>query len=154
MPGTWKFVHLMCTFTFVAALLSAHWNVVAARRTDDWGRRAALLEANLRVTRSFGLVSLVLLGVFGNAVSLALGHHLAEHAWLRWVNVMWLVTLAFGLLIDLPATARLATLARAGSEGRSVADFTAAVRRWRLANATLLASFVGFLSLMVFHWRT
>ena len=63
MPGTWKLVHLLFTFTFVAALLSAHWNVLAARRTGDWHRRAALLEANLRVTRTFGMVSLVLLGL-------------------------------------------------------------------------------------------
>ena len=151
MPGTWKFVHLLFTFTFVAALLSAHWNVLAARRTDDWRRRAALLEANLRVTRTFGLVSLVLLGAFGNLVAVAVGHSMASDVWLRWANAMWVVTLALGLLFDLPATARLAMVARAGSEGGPTAEFAAAVDRWRLTNALLLLSFAGFLSLMVFR---
>ncbi len=156
--GISLFFHLLFAFVFVGAVLSAHWNVFAARRTTDWSRRAVLLEANARATMRFGLSSLVLLAVVGNVTAMALDHRVATSAWLWMANGLWLLLLAAGVF-DLGAARRLAAFAAATATGGPVpggapASYEAALGRWRLSNALLLAGFLAFLALMVFRWRS
>ncbi len=153
-PGFMLLLHLLFAFVFVGAVMSAHWNVLAARRTADWARRAALLESNVRATTMYGIASLVLLGVFGNLASVALDYRMATDSWPRVSNGLWLVLLGVALALDLPAARRLAALARAGAEGGATTGFDAALTRWRISNGLMLAFFLGFLWLMVFRWRS
>ena len=50
-----KYAHELFAFFYVAALLAAHWNVLAVRRTKEWGERAVLLEQNQRLSVFFSL---------------------------------------------------------------------------------------------------
>ncbi len=142
----WKFLHHLTAFVFVGALLAAHWNVLAARRSGEPARRAVLFESNARVSTWFGLPALVLLGVFGNLAAASLGYRMRADAWLRWVNGLWVVLVLVELLVDLPATRRLA--AAVGGEAER-----GALARWRMANGLVLALFLVFLALMVYRWR-
>ncbi len=152
--GLMLYLHLVFAFVFVGAVLSAHWNALAARRTSDWARRAALLEANASVTTTFGLAALGLLGVLGNAAAVELDYRMATDAWLRWVNGSWVVLVLMAAVFDLSAARALARIARAGAAGEATTGYDAALRRWRLSNGLLLLGFLAFLGLMVFRWRS
>ena len=44
-----EYLHVLFGFTYVAALMAAHWNALAARRTTNWNERAALFDLNRRL---------------------------------------------------------------------------------------------------------
>jgi uncharacterized membrane protein len=149
-----RFFHQLFAFVFVGSLLSAHWNVLAARRTRDATRRAALLEANARSTAMFGLPSLVLLELLGNAMAPGLGHRTADgSSWLLVVNGIAVVLVLLSAALDLPAARRLAAAARAAADGAATPGYDTALARWRMSNALMLAGFLALLALMVFRWR-
>jgi uncharacterized membrane protein len=149
-----RFFHQLFAFVFVGSLLSAHWNVLAARRTSDTARRAALLEANARSTAVFGLPSLVLLALLGNALAAGIGYRMAGASWLPVVNGAWVVLVVLGAALDLAAARRLARAARGAAEGAAASGYEPALARWRMSNGLMLAGFVTLLALMVFRWRT
>jgi hypothetical protein len=153
MPGIWKLLGLLVTVTFVSAVLSAHWNVLAARRTNDWRRRAALLESNHRTALLLGVPSLLLLSVFANGASLALGYQVVEDGWLQWLNATWVIVLMLVALFDLATGRRLVGFARSAARGGDASGFDVALGRWRISSAMLLGSFLLFLTLMVPRWR-
>src|SRR5258708_20759063 len=108
----WKFLYLFSSFSLLACVMSARWNVLAAERVDDWGRRLTLFQATRRTTLRFGLTSLILLGVFANLIAFSLGLGFDRDSWLRWTDAMWIAALAVLALVDLPASRALAHDAR------------------------------------------
>jgi uncharacterized membrane protein len=152
--GLWQFLHLVFAVSFATAVIGAHWNALLIRRTPDWNRRVALLEANHRNTLVFGLASLLLLGVLGNLSAISLGYRMAADHWLRWSNGLWLLTLLLLLAVEIPAAARVLAEARRGADAGAAPAYDRALARWRASNGIMLLIVVGFLALMVFHWRS
>ena len=149
----WTFLHLFSSFCLVAWVMSARWNVLAARRVDDWGRRFVLFEATQRTSLRIGLTSVLMIGVFANLTALSLGMRLERDSWLRWTDALWIAALAVLALVELPASRALVHEARrAIHEGPSRA-FDRALGRWRFGNATLLLLSVASIGLMMFRWR-
>ena len=64
-----RFLHLLLAFVYVASLFAAHWNLLAARRTDAWSERALLFESNRRNALVFGFLPLLLVGLLGNVLA-------------------------------------------------------------------------------------
>jgi hypothetical protein len=154
MDSVWAFLHLFFGFSFVGSLVVADWNGRAARAAQDWGLRAALLEIVARSSRVAGLGSLLLLGVFGNLWSGALGYRMATDSWLHWVNGVWLFAVLLMALVAVPQANRLLRAARAGARGEPANDYQQALGRWRLAQVGLSIAYLALLALMVFRWRT
>ena len=152
--GVWKFLHVLLSMSFAASVIGAHLNAMLLRRTTDWNRRVALLEANHRNTLVFGLGSLLLLGVLGNLSAIALGYRMSSDTWLRAVNGLWLVTLALQLALEIPAAARALAEARRGADAGAAPDYPRALARWRMSNGVLLLVLVAFVGLMVFRWKS
>lgn len=152
--GLWKLLHLFFAFSFVGALTLAEWNVRAARRTGDWRERARLLSVVLDAYRVYGLLSLLLLGVFGNLAAPAAGYRMATDGWMHVVNGLWVVAVLLYLLLALPAARRAAGLAQAAAGGGPAEGYEQALRRWRLANVVLTLLYIAFLVVMVFPWRS
>ncbi len=160
----WRFLHLLFGFSFVGALILAEWNGRAARTTTDWSRRAALWGVVRATTQVLGLGALLLLGIIGNLLAVAMGLPLAG-AWMRMVNGLWLVGLLLYLLVALPVSRQLVSTCEAAARepadvpgsgaaesgaGRSAASgYPAALARWRTANILLSIFFVVMLALMV-----
>ena len=151
--GFWKFLHLFSSFGLIACVMSAYWNVLAARRVDDWGRRFVLFEATQRASLRFGVTSGLLIGLFANLTGLALGLRLATDSWLRWIDGMWIATLVVLAIGQLPASRALVREARRAIHQGPSAAFDRAMGRWRFSNATLVLLSVGSIGLMVFRWR-
>jgi hypothetical protein len=149
----WKFLHVLFSVSFAASVIGAHWNALLIRRTADWNRRVALLEANHRTTLLFGLSSLLILGVLGNVTAIGLGYHMGTDRWLRWVNGLWVLTVLLLIAVEIPTTARVLAEARRGAESGAAPAYAGALARWRMSNAVLLLLTVGLLALMVFIWK-
>lgn len=154
LDGVWKFLHLFFAFSFVGTLVLADWNGRALRASRDWAQRALLLEIIHLSTRTAGLGSLVLLGLFGNLVSMNAGYTMRADTWLRWVNGLWLPAVLIAAFWNLPALTRLRVLAKGASGTQEIPEFDAGIRRWRLGNAVLSLLYVALLILMVFRWRS
>lgn len=154
LDGVWKFLHLFFSFSFVGTLVLADWNGRALRASRDWAQRALLLEIIHLSTRTAGLGSLVLLGLFGNLVSMNVGYKMATDVWLRWVNGLWLLAVLLTGFWNLPALTRMRSLAKAATGTQEVPEFDAGMRRWRLGNAVLSLLYLALLVLMVFRWRS
>lgn len=150
----WRLVHLFFAFSFVGSLVVAEWNGRAARATSDWGQRAALFRVAFLASRAYGFASLVLLGVFGNLASLGLGFSMRSDTWMRWVNGLWIVTVAVMVLLVLPAAGRLAAASRAAAAGGTPEGYDSALARWRFGNVLLSVLYLAFLVLMVYAWRS
>jgi len=149
----WKLLYLFTSLSLVSCVMSAHWNVLAAQRVDDWGRRFTMFQATRRASLRFGLTSGVLLGVFANLTAFSLGLRLDRDPWLLWIDAIWIAALAVLALVDLPASRALVHEARhAIHQGPSVA-FDRTLSRWRIGNATLLLLTVASIGLTVFRWR-
>jgi uncharacterized membrane protein len=151
--GLWKFLHAFFSISYVGTVLAAHWNMLVARRTRDWGRRAGIFEAMHRTTLFFGVSSLIALGLIGNLAAARLGYRMASHLWLRWANGLWILAGLLTLLVELPAARRLAGLA-GGATGGAPPGYEAALGRWRAGNSGLLVLVVAFIWLMVFPWKS
>lgn len=154
MVPIWTLLHLFFSFSFVGTLVVADWNSRAARRTDDWSQRALLFGIVQMSSRVAGLGSLLLLGVFGNLLSVNLGYRMAGDPWMRWVNGLWLAAVLLMLLVQLPGLARLTATARTAAAGGSGAGYDDALRRWRLGNVGLSLLYLALLTLMVFRARS
>jgi hypothetical protein len=160
-----RYLHLLFAFLYAGSLIGAHWNTISARKRADWRERAALFAANRRLGMLAALPGLVLLGVAGNLLAMQLGFHMGASVSLTVVNVLWLACLLAALIVELPAGAALAALARAAAEdpgaaaggaapaGREPAGFAGELGRWRLANGIQLVLFVILLGFMVAPWR-
>jgi hypothetical protein len=151
--GFWKFLQLIFSLSFVACVMSAYWNVLAARRVEDWGRRSALFAKNQRVTLRFGLLSVLLACVFGNLASFSLGLTVANDRWLRSFDILCLVALIVMSLVELPATSALVAEARRAIHAGPTAAFDRALDRWRVGNTTLRLLAAITIGWMVFRWR-
>jgi len=154
MTGFWQFLHLFFAFSFVGSLVVADWNGRAARATNDWGQRSLLFQIVQLSSRVAGLGGLVLLGVFGNLLSVGRGYSMAADTWMHWVNGLWLVMLIVMALLTLPNAGRLATASRVAAGGGEPAGYAQALVRWRIGNILLSVLYVAMLALMVFRWRS
>lgn len=160
-PTVARFLHLLSAFLFVAALFATQWNGVAARRATDWPVRAALFEANLRISRMFALPGLIALGVIGNLLGMQLGYRMADTPTFRIVNGLWVLQVLLFLVVDLSAAGRLAALSRAAanaagrseSNGGDPVDWKTQLGRWRAGNAVQSILFVVMLTFMARPWR-
>jgi hypothetical protein len=144
----WRFVHLLFAFSFVGALTLGEWNGRAARATGDWDRRAALWGVVLGTQQVLGLGALVLLGILGNLLAVALGLPMGG-IWMRVVNGLWLVGILVHLFVALPAARRLVAACQPVAEGAPGLGYAAALARWRLASVLLSVFYVLMLALMV-----
>jgi len=154
MSGLWQLLHLFFAFTFVGSLVVADWNGRAARATDDWGQRAMLFQIIHLSGRVAGFGGLVLLGVFGNLLSVGRDYSMAADTWIRWVNGIWLVMLLAMAFLTLPNATRLATITRLAAGGGEPAGYAGALARWRAGNVILSVLYLTMLALMVFRWRS
>lgn len=150
-----RFSHLLLAFVYVASLFAAHWNLLAARRTENWSERALLFEMNRRNALVFGFLPLLLIGVLGNVLAMQLGYRMATTPTFRIVNGVWLVAVLVAALLDLPATSRLAVRARAAASngGGEPVEWKSLLGRWRLGNSLQLVLFIVLLYFMVAPWR-
>ena len=147
-PTLLKYLHELFAFLYVGAILSAHWNVLAARRTTDWNQRAALFALNKRLGLMFAVVPLVLLGVVGHILAGVLG---LGGGTLRLADELWFASLILSLALEIPTSARLAALAAnatAEPEG-----WNGLLVRWRLANGLQLLLFLVLLYVMSAPWN-
>lgn len=150
----WRLLHHFFAFSFVGSLVVADWNGRAARATQDWGQRATLFQILHLSSRVAGFGGLILLGVFGNLLSVSLGYTMRTDVWMRWVNGFWLVMVAVMVLLALPNAGRLATLSRLAAGGGDPGNWKGALARWRFANVLLSILYIAMLVLMVFRWRS
>ena len=147
----WRFLHLLSAFSFVGAITIAEWNGRQARATSDWSRRAALWGVVRHTTRVLGLGGLVLLGLLGNLLAVALGLPMSG-MWMGLVNGLWLVGVALYLFVALPTIRDLEALsdkAAAASVEGTPERYDATLIRWRLAYVMLGIFYVVMLALMV-----
>jgi hypothetical protein len=151
--GFWKFLHLFSSLSLIACVMSAYWNVLAARRVDDWGRRFALFEATRRASLRYALPSVLLIGIFANLTAVSLGLRLATDPWVRWIDGMWFAAVVVLALVTLPASRALVREARRAVDWGQSRAFDRALVRWRFSNATLVLLSVASIGLMVFRWR-
>ena len=149
----WRLLHIFFAFGFVGTLIVSDWNSRAARSTQDW-RQRALLWGIVRRAAGVGVGTLIVLGVFGNLLSSRLGYRMSADAWPRWVNGLWLVSIAVQGVLLAPGAARLAGLAQAGAEGGQTEAYAGVLKRWRLSNVAQSIIYLALLVLMVFHWRS
>lgn len=150
-----RFLHLLLGFVYVSSLFAAHWNLLAARRTDSWSERSLLFEMNRRNALVYGFLPLLLIGLLGNVLAMQLGHRMATTPTFRIVNGLWLVALLISALLDLPAASRLAARARAAAAngGGEPVEWKSLLGRWRLGNALQMVLFVVLLYFMAAPWR-
>jgi hypothetical protein len=148
----WRLLHLFFAFSFVGSLVVAEWNGRAARAIQDWSQRALLFHIVFLSSRVAGLGSLLLLGVFGNLLSLRLGYSMRSDAWMLWVNGLWLATIAVTVLLVLPNARRLAEISRLAVSGDQPEGFVSALARWRFGNVLQSLLYLALLLLMVFRW--
>lgn len=154
LTGLWQLLHLFFAFSFVGSLVVSEWNGRAARVTQDWSQRALLFGIVHFSTRIGGFGALLLTGVFGNLASQRLGYRMAEDAWARWVNGLWIVALVVALFVQLPHAARLASISRAAAAGGPADGYASALARWRFGNVVQSVLYLALLVLMVFRWRS
>ncbi|HYM80341.1 MAG TPA: hypothetical protein VEY91_02895 [Candidatus Limnocylindria bacterium] len=154
LDNIWQLLHLFFAFSFVGSLVLSDWNGRAARATSDWGQRVLLLDILHLSSRTAGLGSLVLLGVFGNLLSVRLGYRMASDDWIRWVNALWLLALLVMAFVSLPALSAARQQAKQSLAGGEAPAFDRLMRRWRLGNALLSLLYLALLILMVFRWRS
>jgi len=147
----WRFLHHFFSFAFVGTLVVAEWNGRAARATGDWGQRALLFQTIHRSTRVAGLGSLVLLGVFGHLLAVAMGYRMGTDPWLRWVTGLWMAAAAVMGFLVLPAAAKLAAITSTAVAGGEPTGYDVVRSRWRLGNAVLTLLYLTLLALMVFR---
>jgi uncharacterized membrane protein len=152
--GLWKLLHLFFAFSFVGTLTLAEWNLRAARRTGEWRERARLLSVVRDAYRIYGLLSLLLLGVFGNLAAPAAGYSMRSDGWMHTVNGLWIMAVVLYLILALPAANRAAGLAQAAAGGGPAEGYEQALGRWRLANVLLTLLYIALLVVMVFPWRS
>ena len=98
--------------------------------------------------------TLIALGVFGNLLSSRLGYRMSADTWPRWVNGLWLVSIAVQGVLLAPGAARLAGLAQAGAEGGPTEAYAGVLKRWRLSNVAQSIIYLALLVIMVFRWRS
>jgi hypothetical protein len=154
LDGIWKLLHLFFAFSFVGNLVLADWNGRAVRATQDWAQRALLLDILLLSSRTAGIGSLVLLGIFGNMTAMRLGLRMGSDTWLRWANGLWLAAVLVTVFVVLPALFRLRAGARAAAGGGDAPEFDRSLGRWRLGNLALSLLYLALLVLMVFRWQS
>lgn len=150
----WRLLHLFFAFGFVGSLVVADWNTRGARITSDWAQRSMLFQIVQYSTRLAGFGSLVLLGIFGNLLSISAGYSMKADLWLRWVNGLWIVLLILMALVALPNVAQLVKASQLGALGGEPAGYDRALVRFRFANILLSVLYVTMLVLMVFRWRS
>jgi uncharacterized membrane protein len=151
-----EYLHLLTAFVFVGALFATHWNTLAARRATNWGERAGYYETNRRIAIVFSLPALIGTGILGNLLAVQLGYRMSEARSLQIVTALWLLTLIVALAVDVPASARLAALARGaatGTNGGEPVEWGATLTRWRVGNGVMLLVFMVLLWFMVSTWR-
>ncbi|MBI5170153.1 MAG: hypothetical protein HZA61_11735 [Candidatus Eisenbacteria bacterium] len=151
-----EYLHVLFGFTYVAALMAAHWNALAARRTTNWNERAALFELNRRLGITFALGALIGAGVLGQMLGMSLGYKMADTRSFQIANALWLVNLLALLAVDLPQGSRLAAQARAAANSGATNEpvgYTGALDRWRIGNAVQLLVFLVLLWFMVAPWH-
>lgn len=152
--GAWKFLHLLSAFYFVGALTVSEWNGRALRGPADWPARAALAGVVRRALLFAALGALLLSGVAGNMLAVALGYSMSGDGWLHAANGVWLVMVAVLLALALPAASKLAAIAAAAAKGGPPDGWNAALARLRAANVVLAVLWLAMLGLMVFRWRS
>lgn len=152
-----RFFHLFFAFTYVGGLVVTEWNSRAARRSFDWRERALLFQIMFTSSTVAGLGGLLLTGILGNVMSTMLGYRMAEDAWIRWVNGLWVIAVVIMAAVNVPGAASLARMSKQMAEAAAGADppagFAPAFLRWRLANIAQSALYLAMLALMVFRWR-
>jgi len=152
--GLWQLLHLVFAFSYVGSLTLAEWNSRAARRTEDWSERARLFEIIHVSSRIAGAGSLFVTGLLGHVSAMGSGYRMGQDRWMIVVTVVWLAALAGMFLLNLPLSARLATIARTAAGGGSSEGWASALARWRFANVLQSLLYLVMLGLMVFPWRS
>lgn len=152
-----RFLHLFFAFMYVGALIVVEWNGRSARGAGTWRERALLFRILFASTTVAGLGGLLLLGIVGNVLSVALGYRMADDAWIRWVNGLWVIATVLMAAVNVPGAgslARMATKMSEAAEGTPPPDaWTRTLTRWRLANVAQSILYLALLVLMVFRWR-
>ena len=148
----WGLLHYFFAFSFVGSLVVAEWNGRAARAIQDWSQRALLFHIVFLSSRVAGLGSLLLLGVFGNLLSIRLGYSMRSDAWMHWVNGLWLAAIAVMVLLVLPNARWLAETSRLAASGGEPVGYPSALARWRFGNVLMSVLYLALLVLMVFRW--
>jgi hypothetical protein len=152
--GVWKLLHLFFAFSYVGSLTVAEWNGRAARATHDWNQRALLLQIVNFSARVGGFGSLVLLGVFGNVLSIRLGYSMKSDPWMWWVNGLWIVSVLSMVFLVVANSGKLATISQSAAAGGSAEGYDRALARWRFGNVIQSVLYLALLALMVFRWRS
>lgn len=151
-----EYLHVLFGFTYVAGLMSAHWNMLAARKTTSWAERALLFEQNRKLSLVFCFGALLGAGILGQLLAMQLGYKMSETRPFQIANALWLVNVLLLLVFDLPLSSRLAAQARSAANGAATGEpvgWTGALDRWRIGNAVQLLVFLVLLWFMVAPWH-
>ena len=153
-----RYLHMLLAFAWFAAVFAALWNTLQARRTDDWARRAALLDVNRGLSAIVALPSLLGVGIVGNLLAIQMGHRMGTTPLFMVANSLWVVVLIVTLAVEMPSAGALGALSHAaadaearGGEGEP-AGWQRELRRWRIANLLQLLLYMLLLALMVAPW--
>jgi len=151
-----RFVHLFFAFVYVGSLVVVEWNSRAARTAGTWRERALLFRILFMSTTVAGLGGLLLLGIVGNVLSVAIGYRMGEDGWIRWVNGLWIVAVVLMATISVPgagALSRMAAKMSEAPEGTAAPEaWAGTVTRWRIGNVVQSLIYLALLVLMVFRW--
>lgn len=151
-----KYLHVLFAFVYVAALMAAHWNALAARRAASWSERAVLFELNRRLSMMFALPALIGLGMVGQMLAMQLGYRMASERSFQVANGLWVISLLLLVALDMPLTGRLAAQARSAANGNATGEpvgYTGVLDRWRIGNAVQLLVYLVTLWVMVSPWK-
>jgi len=153
-----RYLHLLFAFAWFAAVFSAHWNTLQARRAPEWSVRSTLFAVNRGLSTLVALPALVGVGLLGNFLAMQIGYRMKDTPIMMAANVLWLALVVVTLAMEMPATGALGALAHAaadaaarGGEGEP-AGWARELSRWRLANGLQLLLYAVLLALMVAPW--
>jgi len=153
-----RYLHLLFAFAWFAAVFSAHWNTLQARRAREWSVRSTLFAVNRGLSTLVALPALVGVGLLGNFLAMQIGYRMKDTPIMMAANVLWLALVVVTLAMEMPATGALGALAHAaadaaarGGEGEP-AGWARELSRWRLANGLQLLLYAVLLALMVAPW--
>jgi hypothetical protein len=150
----WQWLHLLFAISWVGGLMVAEWNGRAARATQSWSERATMFQIVHLSTRGAAAGSLFLAGILGQASATTLGFSMAHDRWMWWVTGLWVLALAGMLLMNVPLSARLTSIARLGAGGAPTTGWESTLARWRFANVIQSLLYLALLALMVLRWRS
>ena len=153
-----RYLHVLLSFAWFAAVFAAHWNAMQARKATDWSVRSTLFAVNRGLSAMIALPALLGLGIVGNLFAMQMGYKMKDSLTFMAANGLWAVLVVVTLAIEMPASGALGALAHAaadaakrGGEGEP-AGWQKELARWRMANGVQLLLYIVLLALMVAPW--